>query len=125
MEADNWKTVSDRYLTDEAKADFVVANAAMPAKFDQADYPAKWADLSGRIERALPLDPASPAAQAFHDEWQALLEPFTAVATPAMMQGVSKMYDGIDSWKGEQQPPFSSSVWQFVKAVGEVRKTHR
>ena len=116
MEHENWKAVSDRYLSDEAKADFA-ANPA-PSGFDQAEYSAKWADLTGRIEAALPMGPASAQARAFYDEWQALLAPFKAVATPAMMQGVSRMYDNIGEWKGEQQPPFSSAVWGFIKSVG-------
>jgi DNA-binding transcriptional MerR regulator len=116
MEHENWKAVSARYLSDEAKADFA-ANPA-PSGFDQADYSAKWADLTARIEAALPMDPASPEARAFYAEWQALLAPFKAMATPAMMQGVGKMYDHIGEWKGEQQPPFSTAVWDFIKSVG-------
>lgn len=116
MEHENWKAVSDRYLTEEAKADFA-ANPA-PQGFDQAAYSAKWADLAGRIEAALPMDPASAEARAFHDEWQALIAPFKAMATPAMMQGVTRMYDNIGEWEGMQQAPFSSAVWDFIKSVG-------
>lgn len=118
MEQENWAKVSDRYLSDEAKADFARAAPQMPADFDQAAYSAKWADLVARIEAALPMDPGSPEARAFYEEWQGLLAPFKAVATPAMMQGVGKMYDNIDQWKGEQKPPFSSEVWAFIKSVG-------
>jgi DNA-binding transcriptional MerR regulator len=118
MSQENWQAVSDRYLSDDAKADF--AAAPMPAGFDQAAYAAQWADLTARIEAALPLDPATPVAQAFYAEWQKLLAPFTAIATPAMTAGVSKMYDGIDGWKSEQQPPFPSAVWAFIKAAGAV-----
>lgn len=120
MEQENWKSVSDRYLSEEGKADF--AQSAYPEGFDQADYGAKWADLTARIEAALPMDPASPQAQAFHAEWKALLAPFTAMATPAMMQGVTKMYDNIGEWKGEQKPPFSSTVWDFIRAAGAAAK---
>jgi len=121
MEQENWKTVSDRYLSEEAKADFARTMPQMATDFDQAAHNAKWADLTARIEAALPMDPASPEARAFHDEWQALLAPFKAIATPAMMQGVGKMYDNIDAWKGEQKPPFSSEVWAFIKSVGAAR----
>ena len=121
MEQNNWKTVSDRYLTEEAEADFAASLAAMP-DFDHAGYEAMWSGLADRIEGALPLDPASAQASAFYDEWRALLAPFTAVATPAMMQGVGKMYDGIDQWRAEQKPPFAASVWQFIKTVGDARK---
>jgi MerR family transcriptional regulator, thiopeptide resistance regulator len=122
MEQENWRAVSDRYMTDEAKTDFAASYARMPADFDQAAYSAKWADLAGRIEAALPLDPASAKARAFHDEWTALLAPFTAVATPAMGAAVTRMYDDIDRWKGDQQPPFSSMVWNFIKQVGAARQ---
>ena len=64
------------------------------------------------------MDPASPQARAFYDEWIALLAPFTAIATPAMMQGVGKMYDRMGEWQGEQTPPFSPAVWAFIKSVG-------
>jgi len=116
MEEESWKKVGDRYWSDEAKADFA-ANPP-PQDFDQNAYSAKWADLTGRIEAALPLDPASEKAKAFYREWQELLAPFRAVATPAMMQSVTRMYDHIDEWKGERQPPFSSEVWAFIKSVG-------
>lgn len=121
MEQENWKTVSDRYLSDEAKADFARTMPQMPADFDQAAYSTKWTDLAARIEMALPLDPASPEARALHDEWQDLLAPFKRLATPAMMQGVGKMYDNIDAWKGEQKPPFSPTVWAFIKSVNATR----
>ena len=116
MDEENWKKVGDRFWSDEAKADFA-ANPP-PSRFDQKAHSAKWADLTGRIEAALPLDPASEQAKAFYREWQELLAPFKAVATPAMMQSVTRMYDHIDEWKGDQKPPFSSAVWAFIKSVG-------
>lgn len=118
---ENWQAVTDRYLDDDAKAGFAAARPELPADFDQAAYAAKWTDLSARIQAALPMDPASPQARAFHDEWTALLAPFTALATPAMMQGVGQMYDRMDEWKGEQQPPFSPAVWAFIKSVGDAK----
>lgn len=91
-----WDAVSAPHLSDQAKADF--AAAPYPAGFDQAEYSAQWAALGAKIKAALPLDPASPAAQDLLDEWQALLAPFTAIAAPAMMDGVSKMYSDMPNW---------------------------
>ncbi len=125
MEHQNWKAVSDRYLSAQAEADFAEAAAAMPADFDQAGYAAQWADLSARIGAALPLDPAGPAAGAFFDEWQALLAPFTRVATPAMMAGVTRMYDDMGNWQDEQAPPFAPEVWAFIRSVGALRKADK
>lgn len=125
MEHENWSAVSDRYIGPEAKADFAAAMPNMPADFDHAAYSAKWDDLSARIEAALPMDPKSEQARAFYDEWTALLAPFTAIATPAMMQGVGQMYDKIPEWQGEQKPPFSAEVWSFIKSVGSAPKPAR
>lgn len=119
MEPENWKNVTDRYFTPEEKAHW--AQNPPPADFDQEAYSRLWSELSARIEAALPLDPGSPEAQAFYVEWQALLAPFKAVATPEMMAGASKLYNRMDEWKGEQKPPFSMDVWQFIQEVGKAR----
>jgi len=121
MAEEKWGKIADRYVSAEGKADFAASYANMPKDFDQEAYSAQWADLAGRIERALPIDPASPPAQAFLAEWQALLAPFTAIATPAMASGVTDMYDHIDTWKDEQAPPFSADVWALIKAAGASR----
>jgi DNA-binding transcriptional MerR regulator len=118
MEHQNWSAVIDRHIGPEAKADFAAAMPGMPPDFDQAAYSAKWDDLASRIEAALPMDPASGLARAFYEEWIALLAPFTAIASPAMMHGVGKMYDKIPEWQAEQKPPFSAEVWAFIKSVG-------
>ena len=121
-EQQSWKAISDRYLSDDAKAQAADALAKMPADFDQAEYAAQWTELTGRIEAALPMDPGSADAQAFYSEWKALLAPFTAVASPAMMQGVGKMYDGMHNWKDERTPPFLTHVWSFIQSAGAAAK---
>lgn len=120
---DQWKPITDLYHSAQAEAEFADAQAAMPAGFDQAAYAAQWADLTGRIAAALPLDPASAQARALYDEWQALLAPFAAVATPAMMQGVNHMYDHSDEWQADRPSPIPTDVWTFIRAVGEARRT--
>ena len=97
MEEQRWKTVTDRYFTPEQKADFAKQLAQLPADFSQEDYSAKWKDLGSRIKAALPLDPRSDQARAFHAEWKALLAPFTAIATPEMQAGVTRMYEHLTS----------------------------
>src|SRR3954469_2284657 len=87
MEHENWKEVADRYFTPEEQARWAERMADVPAGFDHDAYTRQWAELGTRIAAALPLDPASAQAQAFYDEWQALLAPFKAVATPQMMGG--------------------------------------
>jgi len=28
----------------------------------------------------------------------------------------------MDEWKGDQKPPFSMKVWQFIQAAGKARQ---
>jgi DNA-binding transcriptional MerR regulator len=118
-QAQAWKTVSDRYMSEEAKADFAVKMPEMSPDFDQADYAAKWKDLGARIKVALPLDTTSDAALDFAREWRALLAPFMAVATPAMMEGSRQMYARMDEWQGKSaaDPGFDHEVFQFIQAA--------
>ena len=119
MTKENWEGVTARYLTDAEQADF--AAAPLPADFDQAAYSAQWKDLGGRIKAALPMDPASPQAQAFAAEWRALLAPFMAVATPAMMAGTTRMYETMDEWQGEADPGFDAEVFGFIQAAMKAK----
>lgn len=122
MEQDQeaWQNISDKYLSNEEKADFAASYAQIPADFDQAAYAAKWKDLGARIEAALPLDPASAAAQAFLAEWKELLEPFTRIATPAMMAGTNRMYANMGEWEGQADPGFSARVFAFIQEAGRA-----
>jgi DNA-binding transcriptional MerR regulator len=122
MEHENWKKVADRYFSPEEQAHWAERMADVPASFDPEAYNRQWSDLSLRIETALPLDPAGAEAQAFLDAWQALLAPFKAVATPQMMEGATNLYNRMDEWKGDQKPPFSMKVWQFIQAAGKARR---
>lgn len=121
MAEENWKKVTDRYFSEAEKAEWAGRAAALPEGFDMQAYGRQWEALGARIEAALPLDPKSPEAGAFYDEWQALLAPFRAVATPAMMAGAANLYERMDEWQSEQKPPFSQAVWQFIGEVGAGR----
>ena len=122
MEAENWKKVTDRYFTEEEKAQWADRMPALPTGFDMHAYNRQWMALAERIEAALPLDPAGVQAQALLDEWKALLKPFAAVATPEMMAGAANLYNRMDEWQDEQRPPFSMKVWQFIQAAGRARE---
>lgn len=121
MEQQDWQRVIDRYFTPDRQAEFAAAKQRLAAGFDQGDYQRRWEELTARIQAALPLEPASPAAQAFYDEWQALLAPFKAVATPRMLQECAGFYERMPEWQGDLQPPFSAEVWQLMKAVAATR----
>lgn len=122
MEAESWKKVADRYYSPEEQARWAERMSALPKDFDPVAYNAKWKDLGARIEAALPLDPASPEAQALLDEWKALLKPFTDVAAPEMMAGATNLYNRMDEWRGHQKQPFAKAVWEFIQAAGQARR---
>lgn len=121
MAAENWKNVTDRYFSEAEKEEWASRMPAMPEGFDMEAYNRQWTDLAARIEAALPLDPKSDQAKAYYDEWQALLAPFKAVATPNMMAGATNLYNRMDEWKDEQKPPFSMQVWTFIQEVGACK----
>jgi DNA-binding transcriptional MerR regulator len=122
MEPRDWKEVTDRYFSKEELEHW--AKHPPQGDFDQAEYGRKWADLGRRVEAAIPLGPDSAEAQAVYDEWQELLAPFKAVATPQMMQGATRLYERMDEWHGDApQAPFTPEAFRFIQEVGRRRKT--
>jgi DNA-binding transcriptional MerR regulator len=123
MEAHDWKKVTDRYFSKEEQARWTETMKDVPAEFDQAEYGRKWKALGTRVEAAIPNGPDSPEAQALYDEWQGLLMPFKAVATPEMMAGATKLYERMDEWHGDvPQAPFTPEAFRFIQEVGRRRK---
>ncbi len=120
MEAEYWKEALERHYTPEELAHW--ARNPPPADFDQAAYSRRWEELGARIEAALPLDPAGEAAQSFLAEWNALLEPFRAVATPEMTSGAKSFWESDKAFEGGARPPFSREVMQFVMAASAAEK---
>jgi DNA-binding transcriptional MerR regulator len=121
MQPEDWKKVTDRHFTEEEKANW--AEHPPQGDFDQAEYSRKWADLGKRVEAAIPLGPDSAEAQALYDEWQELLAPFKAVATPQMMQGATRLYERMDEWKGEAPAaPFTPEAFRFIQDIGRKRQ---
>ena len=118
MTKDQWDKVTDRYFKPDEKAEFA-KRMPPPGQFDQAEYGRKWADLGARVQAAIPLGPESNEARVLLAEWKALLKPFSDVATPAMMQGVTNLYEKMDEWKDEvPAAPFSPEAFRFMQEVG-------
>ncbi len=114
-----WQKVYDRYYSPEEQAEWVALKQRAFAGLDMDAYAADWKQLTDRIEAALPLDPASPAAQAFVAEWRALMAPFLREAAPKLAVGATNLYDHIDEWSGTVEPPFSKQVWEFITAAAK------
>jgi len=125
MSQDKVSELMAQYMSAEQKQAFDRSVAALPADFDNEAHHAKWKDLSDRIKAALPLDPASPQAQAFLGEWDQMIRPFLAVASPEMLEGVKSFHDNIEEWDGEVDSPFDAEVYRFHIAAHEARERMR
>lgn len=127
MSQDKWSEIHKRYMSESERSALKEAQAKLPADFDHEAHTKKWKMLDRRIVSALPMDPASPKAQAFLDEWNALVQPFLEVATPEMLEGINKMHENIDEWQGEVDNPFSAEAYHFhvdaSKAREKLKKT--
>ncbi len=119
MTDEDWKKVLDQHYSPEELGQWT--ENPPPAGFDQEAYTRQWQELGGRIEAALPLDPASEQARAFLAEWDALLAPFRAVATPEMMAGAQSFWEKADRYRGQVQMPFSPDVLRFIQAAQQAK----
>ncbi|KRA81484.1 MerR family transcriptional regulator [Altererythrobacter sp. Root672] len=122
---DKWDELTSRYMATDQKEAFQQSVAALPADFDNEAHNAKWKDLSDRINAALPMDPASPQAQAFLDEWDEMIRPFLAVASPEMLEGVKGLHENIESWEGDVASPFDAEAYRFHQRAAEAREAMR
>ena len=122
MPKTRWKWVVDRHCSEEEQAHWAERLKALGPDFEQDAYQAQWADLGQRIAAALPMDPDSEAAWGFVREWQALLAPFYAVASPEMRAGAVRLHQNRAEWDGQADPGCSSEVWQFIQAAGAAMK---
>jgi DNA-binding transcriptional MerR regulator len=121
MEAEDWKKVTDRYFSQEEQEHWT-KHPPQPG-FDQAEYSRKWKELGDRVQAAIPKGPNSAEAQALYDEWQQLLAPFKAVATPEMMAGATRLYEQMSDWYGDvPNAPFTPGAFRFIQEIGRIRK---
>ena len=122
MSQEKWSEIHRRYMNEEELKAFERAQAKLPADFDQEAHTKKWKDLDRRIVSALPMNPASAKAQAFLDEWHALIQPFLEIATRQMLEGITKMHENIDEWQGEVDNGFSAEAYHFHVAASNARE---
>ncbi|OYY91153.1 MAG: MerR family transcriptional regulator [Sphingomonas sp. 28-66-16] len=121
-EQQKWQAVTDRYMSDQAKADFARKLPEMGDVFSAEATAEMWKDLGSRIKAAMPMDPAGAKARGFAREWMALLAPFAKIATPAMWQGSQQMYANIDKWEGEADPGFDAQTFHFIQQAVTAAK---
>ncbi|HVI04911.1 MAG TPA: MerR family transcriptional regulator [Sphingomicrobium sp.] len=121
MQPEDWKKITDRYFSKEELEHW--SNHPPQGDFGQAEYSRKWRDLGERVQAAIPKGPDSPEALALYGEWQELLAPFKAVATPEMMAGATRFYERMDEWHGDaRQAPFTPEAFRFIQEIGRRLK---
>lgn len=113
--------LTSQYMSHEQKEAFQEAIHSLPPDFDADAHNKMWQALSSRIKAALPLDPASPAAQAFLDEWDQLAAPYIAACSAEALEGVSNMHEHIEEWDREVEGPFDAEVFRFHQAAQRAR----
>jgi DNA-binding transcriptional MerR regulator len=121
MTKEQWDKVTSRYFSEAERAHWAEKGHGVPSGFDHEAYNRQWRDLGDRVKAAMPLGADSPEAQKLYDEWQQLLAPFKAVATPQMIEGATKLYERMGEWEGEVSAPFSAEVFAFIQEVGSRR----
>jgi DNA-binding transcriptional MerR regulator len=121
MSKEQWDKITDRYFSKEEQAHWAEHGQGVPGGVDHEAYNRQWKALGDKVAAAIPLGPGSPEAQKLYDEWQQLLAPFRAMATPEMMRGATKLYERMGEWEDKVQAPFSSEVFAFIQEIGRRR----
>ena len=112
--------IQKRYMTPEQFEAAIEAASRIPAE-DQRAQDAKFQALLARIKAALPMDPASPQAQAFLDEWQAIIQPWLDAASPAAREGLRNFYAHVEDWHGEMGLGFDIEPFRFHREAERAR----
>lgn len=113
MTGQAWARVFERYYDDQDMVNWEKAKAKFtPA--DQDGYRERWRALIGRVEEAMARGVAldAPEAMQLAAYWYALQQPLVEAVGAATWSKASRMYEEMDSWRGDgAEPPFSSPVW--------------
>lgn len=121
MQNEAWKEFFDNQYTPEEQERW--KNAKLKAAGgDPEGYVQKWDDLMQRIEQALPLDPASDAAQKYFAEWKSLLVPF-ADSLDDDMKAEAAAFPGKVT-EQSMEPLVNEELLEFIEATrrASVRK---
>jgi len=118
IEEENWRQTLSRYWSDEDLERWKNAWSTSSAAAQCLGMERDWADLVGRIEKAMakgtPAD--SEAAFALGREWLVLQQPFID-ALPDLWPKTVAMYSDMDKWAHRVMPPFSKAVLDYIRAA--------
>jgi len=121
MTKQKWLEAAAHHMSDDQREAVKKVQVALPKGFDRRAQMEKLMELVGRVKAALPLDPESPQAQPFLDEYDALIEPVrAAISTHGMREGARNVQGKIE--QGEVPYPFDPEVYRFLRAGLKARK---
>lgn len=119
MQTETWKEYFEKHCSPEESERWMTAKRKA-ANGDWNTYAQKWQELGHDIEQALPLDPASNAAQNFLARWAELLTPFADALDGDMKAEVEKV--AAKTTDRSLEPPLKREVWDFIEAARRASK---
>ena len=123
MSQEKWFEEAAGFMTEEQRNFFAQLKEALPTDLDRTGAMERFNALNARVKAALPLDPASDAAQGLLKERDAMLRPFLA-RMPAQMKEMSRrLRDKID--QGELVSPIDPEVHRFYKEAERARRAKK
>jgi len=123
MSQEKWFEEAAGFMTEEQRNFFAQLKEALPTDLDRTGAMESFNALNARVKAALPLDPASDAAQGLLKERDAMLRPFLA-RMPAQMKEMSRrLRDKID--QGELVSPIDPEVHRFYKEAERARRAKK
>lgn len=116
IEEENWRQTLSLYWTDEEMERWKVAMSARFTAERCAAIERDWANLVGRIEKAMARNtaPASDEAVGLGQEWMALQQPYVD-ALPDLWPKTVRMYSDMDRWSHRVTAPFSKPVLDYIR----------
>jgi DNA-binding transcriptional MerR regulator len=120
MRQEEWFEQAACFMTEEERNTFAQVKAAMPAALDRTGAMARFDALNARVKAALPLDPASEAAQGLLEERDAMLKPFLAMVPAQMKEMSRRLRDKVD--QGKLASPIDPEVHRFYKEAERARR---
>jgi len=123
MSQEKWFEEAAGFMTEEQRNFFAQLKEALPTDLDRTGAMERFNALNARVKAALPLDPASDAAQGLLKERDAMLRPFLA-RMPAQMKEMSRrLRDKIN--QGELASPIDPEVHRFYKEAERARRAKK
>jgi DNA-binding transcriptional MerR regulator len=123
MSQEKWFEQAAGFMTEEQRNFFAQAKEVIPTDLDRTGAMERFNALNARVKAALPLDPASEAAQGLLKERDAMLKPFLAMMPAQMKEMSRRLRDKID--QGELASPIDPEVHRFYKEAERARRAKR